>query len=46
MSDKITKFGQYLAQGGKDGDTKEDVKRHTAEQPDRTRSIQPPPEVK
>ena len=46
MSDKVTKFGQYLAQGGRDGDDKETVKRDTAEQPDRTQSIQPAPEVK
>lgn len=46
MSDKVTVFGQYLGQGGKDGDDKETVKRETAEQPDRTKSIQPAPEVK
>ena len=46
MSDKRTDFGQYLAQGGKDGDDKETVTVETATEPDRTKSIQPPPQVK
>ena len=48
MSDKRTEFGQYNAQGGKDGDDKKTVTRESTEADNaaRTTSIQPPPEVK
>jgi hypothetical protein len=45
MSDKETYFGQYVAQGEKDGATKEAVTRPTAPD-DRTKAIKPAPEVK
>ena len=48
MSDKKTAFGQYNAQGGKDGDDKSTVTREssTADNAARTASIQPAPKVK
>lgn len=45
MSDKLTRFGQYLAQGGKDGDDKETITRKTPFE-NRGAGIKPAPKVK
>ena len=48
MSDKRTEFGQYLAQGGKDGDDKSTITGKTteAETAARNAGVQPAPKVK
>lgn len=46
MSDKLTKKGQYLGQGGKDGDDKSTVTRTSSAGDDRTKAVKPAPEVK
>ena len=46
MSDKKTIFGQYVAQGGKDGTDKSTVTSSTPAEDNRSESIKPAPEVK